>query len=343
VGLRAAPGGAPVSTWQEGYQQGPSTAKAKRRAACRKAARASAIKRKQLARGGPRRPLRGEALALAYPVQQIGRAKFAALYMATCARLDWPFDRRGLNTAWKLYEVIWRAERVLGHHYETTTGRQRRALEKRGRRRCRRSVQYTARRLEAMGLVNTRPVRRRQNTPGHRDTIRIEILGLPRGGVEELGGGVELIAHAYGARTEGHSPSSSVRAFKGFPPPAAAVENLPAAGNVNTNGATNRRALASEQRQPIYEPPALPVPGRADRTAVPGSVRTGGLRARGGPGASRLPGSEADFLRGDPQLRPGGGAPVAGPGQAGFWEAMLWAAQVRTAVSLIRGGSWTPP
>ena len=28
---------------------------------------------------------------------------------------------------------------------------------------------------------------------------------------------------------------------------------------------------------------------------------------------------------------------------AGFWEAMLWAAQVRTAVSLIRGGSWTPP
>jgi hypothetical protein len=154
-------------------------------------ARRSAVVRRQLAKGKPprrRERSRPLALARAYPkLSQLSRVEFAARYEATCAREGWTLDARGVNTAWELYVVLWRHYRVYGQDFEFTNGQIAVALSRAGRPRGRRAIQYTRKRLEAMGLFSFAWVKRgtwqkdRGWVPGERkDTIRATALHVRR-------------------------------------------------------------------------------------------------------------------------------------------------------------------
>lgn len=164
------------------YAPGGLTTRGKWRAAGRRGGLASGIKRRQLAKGRrvPHARDRQAALALAYTVRQVSRREFERLYAAMCASQGLPNDRRGLNTAYELYSVEIRAYRAQGQDFETTNRQRELALSSRGRPRCRRTVQLTRKRLEAMGLIRYHHIRRGGWRAGQKDTLRVQLLVLER-------------------------------------------------------------------------------------------------------------------------------------------------------------------
>jgi hypothetical protein len=151
-------------------------------------------RRRELARMAGIRPHRHErtrplALGRAYPkMWQLNADAFEALYRATCDREGgWTFDRRGLNTAWALYLILWRWYRRYGQDFEFTNTNMADALKARGRPRKERTVQLTRKRLEAMGVLAFAWVKRgtwqrdRGWCPGKRkDTVRATVLHISR-------------------------------------------------------------------------------------------------------------------------------------------------------------------
>lgn len=181
------------STWRpveeiQDYGPGGLATKCKWRAAARRGGRASGVKRRQLARGRqtPHARTRAQALSLLHPIRQVTFADFERRYAAFCAQSGIPFDRRGLNTTYELYRVEMAAYRAQGQLFETTNGQRQGALSSRGRPRCRRTVQYTRKRLVAMGLVSYEHMRRGSVTAGRwvpgprKDTLRVELLAPGR-------------------------------------------------------------------------------------------------------------------------------------------------------------------
>lgn len=169
--------------FQGDYRPGGLTGRASRRAIARRAGIASGVKRRQLSRGRrPQRRDRGEALALSYRIRQATSGEFERLYQRMCERESLPFDRRGLNTAYALYRLDVASYRAQGQDHETTNRQRGIALSSHGRPRCRRTIQLTRKRLEAMGLVRYHHVRRSgaQRTPGQLDSLRVQLMPLPR-------------------------------------------------------------------------------------------------------------------------------------------------------------------
>lgn len=111
-----------------------------------------------------------------YHVRDVSRAEFEIGYRDMCGRQGLVFSARGMNTCWALYEVERRSWHAQGQDFETTNGQRQVALEARGRGRCRRTVQYTRKRLGWMGLVAYFHVRRGGATPGEKDTLRVRML-----------------------------------------------------------------------------------------------------------------------------------------------------------------------
>lgn len=99
-----------------------------------------------------------------------------------CASEGLAFDRRGLNTAYELYRADVAAYRAQGQDHETTNAQRGVALASRGRPRCRRTIQLTRKRIEAMGLVAYHHVRRSgaRAIPGQLDSLRVQLKPLPR-------------------------------------------------------------------------------------------------------------------------------------------------------------------
>lgn len=178
-----------ASDFRGDYAPGGLTTKGKWRAAGRRGGLASGKKRRQLARGrrSPNARRRPQALSLGKRIKQLSAEQFERLYADMCSREALPFDRRGLNTAYELYRVEMAAYRGQGQLFETTNAQRSRALETRGRRRERRSVQYTRKRLELMGLVSYEHLRRgfvcegRWRPGPRRDSLRVELIA-PRFG-----------------------------------------------------------------------------------------------------------------------------------------------------------------
>lgn len=154
----------------------------RRREQCRRAARASAIRRKQLARGRRIPWARDGDLPLQWkPIRQLTRSEFDAAYGAMCAREGLKDDTRGRNTAYALYRAEIAAYRVRRRpEGQTTNGQRQVSLSSQGRPRCRRTVQLTRKRLQAMGVVRYEHIRRR-GAESPRDTLRVELLGVSVG------------------------------------------------------------------------------------------------------------------------------------------------------------------
>lgn len=208
-----------VSTFRPGYPGGMST-KALRREAARKAGKASGRARRQRStcKRPPRLRSRQDALALRYPIRQVGHEEFEQLYAAMCEREEIPFDRRGLHTAHELYKQQLTAFRVQGQDWETTNTQIARGLELRGRARCRRTVQRTRKRLEAMKLVGYSHVRRSGAlcVPGQMDTLRVRCLCPRRANVTPPSGAG---ASPFGAQLAPALPAEKTALA---PPPSAA-------------------------------------------------------------------------------------------------------------------------
>lgn len=221
-------------TFRGDYHPAGRSAGARFRDRQRTRARRSVIKRRQLAKGKP--PRRRErtleiALGHAYPkMWQLDAAEFEAHYQATCDREGWTFDRRGLNTAWELYTVLWRRYRVEGQDFELTNAQLSIALDRRGRPRARRTVQLTRKRLQTMGVFHFEHVKRgtwRRDTgwrPGARkDTVRATVLHVRRlaNCTPPTGAGASTL-RVSASCSPGHKKVAEMTVTDSSPPPSAA-------------------------------------------------------------------------------------------------------------------------
>lgn len=167
------------------YSPGGLTATAKRkrwaRINGRKGGIASGRRRRQLAPGcrAPRHRTRDAALALVFPHRQPTRREFAAAYETAFPRPERPSAAlqwaRGRETCWVELVCLWRLYRAAGQSARTTNGQRGLALASQGRPRCRRAIQYTHRRLEALGYVKVHWYRNQRDKPGHKDHLVVEI------------------------------------------------------------------------------------------------------------------------------------------------------------------------
>lgn len=158
---------------------------AERRARARRAGYASGVARRQ--RSTVRRPPRArtgqQAIAIIYKVRQVGAHEFTERYREMCAERGLAYDTRGLHTALELYRCHLTVHRAQGRQdFETTNEQVSRALAKRGRARCRRTVQRQRKRLVWMGLIAYHHMRRSgaRRIPGQLDSLRVRALCPPR-------------------------------------------------------------------------------------------------------------------------------------------------------------------
>ena len=209
----------------------------RKREQCRRAGKASGRVRKRLAKR--RRTLRGHELPLVWRVRQITRTDFERAYRRMCAKEGLVYDTRGLHTAYELYRIEWAAYRAQGQDFQTTNGQRSRALALRGRARCRRTVQRTRRRLQAMGLLAYTHIRRGGWRPGQKDSLRVHVI--PRVCTEAN------VTPLTGAEGDGLRPSTPSALQAGVPPPTAAdeVERAPSASVTTSEGAPSAPARAS--------------------------------------------------------------------------------------------------
>lgn len=148
----------------------------RRRARAAGLASGAARRARATGRRQPHQRSRQQALALAYPVRQVSRARFDEIDARWRAENGLQPSARGLETEWLQYLSHWRATRAKGHEYTTTNSRRARSLEKLGRPRCRRTVQRVDRRLEAKGLIARVHVKRQRDRSGECDYLRIRVL-----------------------------------------------------------------------------------------------------------------------------------------------------------------------
>lgn len=211
------------------YMPAGQTSRQMRRIRARKAGVASGVARRQRSTRKPpaRARSRQEALALRYRIRQVSEAEFERLYVAMCERDGLPFDRRGLNSTLALYRAQVTAYRAQGQDYETTNSQAARALEKRGRARCRRTVQRLRKRLVAMGLIVYHHVKRSgsRRIPGQMDTLRVRLLCPGKANVTlPPGARAGLVPHPALALSESENKERTRTALSP-PPPSSAAEN----------------------------------------------------------------------------------------------------------------------
>lgn len=154
----------------------------RKRARCRRAGIESGRVRRY--RGLRRRGLtpgpETRGLELTWELRRIGRREFDRRYEAMWPRPDWPAAaaswERGRSALWQHLMGCYALVCARGQHCGTTNGQRGIALSSRGLPRCRRSVQYYNRRLEALGILGALHVRGPRQRDGSRgkDFLRIE-------------------------------------------------------------------------------------------------------------------------------------------------------------------------
>lgn len=159
----------------EASLRGFQSPRARRRERARRGGLESGRRRRELARGRatPHRRDRGEALALAYRVQQINREAFAKRFAQLREREGVLVSERGLETLWLEYCSCMKAYRAQGQDFKSTNAQRARALDLRGRARCTRTIQRAHKQLAQMGLLRRYHVKRGGSRAGQRDCLRI--------------------------------------------------------------------------------------------------------------------------------------------------------------------------
>jgi hypothetical protein len=218
----------------------------------RKGGKASGRKRRQLAKG--KRRTRDGRLGVPYaykPVPRLSRERFDQKFRGTAELAGRRFNQAGCDTTWAMYGVLRRWYDVHGNAYEITTGNLQAALQKLGRPRSRRTVEYVKCRLVEMGLIRRAHVRRSgpRRVPGRMDTCRI---WLRRGCLRRA--------------PINCTPPLRGRGKRSF------VAQLPSAAQAESGFREPKRP------DPPPQPPAAAVPRSEERQAAPPPGTEGGQR-----------------------------------------------------------------
>lgn len=146
----------------------------KRRRA-RLAGLASGRKRRQLARPRNRR-VRQRELMLHTPIAQAPFSEFAERFERMQEAKGIRVSERGLRTVWAVYCARFSAYRVKNQGFCTTNAQGARALCKRGRPRCARTIRRAHKQLAEMGYLHAHHDRRGGARAGNKDRLRINFM-----------------------------------------------------------------------------------------------------------------------------------------------------------------------
>ena len=125
-------------------------------------------------RHGARHRSRRVALLMLTPGRRVpSRRAFERALDAYNERQGIVVNEGGRDTAWALVRVLVRRYSAQGQGFGCTVAQLSRGMQKRGRRRERRCIQLTLRRLEAMGIVHVEHVKLAGSTRRERDHLRV--------------------------------------------------------------------------------------------------------------------------------------------------------------------------